>query len=300
MTEKDDRERDSDDSKLLDGDISRRGVAASILGLGGATLLTSGARGHSSRSRRWQQDVDAQGHHLYNLGELELQDSPGVIRDLAGQNLTIDDGVLHSESSSAWEDTDSDGLLEAPDSDGIDVETAKAERISQSVGENKGTERVLLDSYEDNDDSTKFDFEIDELPDYDIYELKYIVWNIGDGGLRRPNLNMQIQGDSSGGYETKFNDGSDQASPNWWVIANLGGTTVTHGKVTIRGGSPPNDGPARYVYANFEGGGGQYENNPNPVDGVYKNRIKSVNQLRIFSRVNVVGKLALWGENLAI
>ncbi|MCL7417737.1 MAG: hypothetical protein M8354_07860 [Halalkalicoccus sp.] len=70
-----------------------------LAGVAGAGLLAGGAGQASAsgkpRGRPWNRDVDARGHALQDLGALEMADSE-AITDFAGENLSIDDGVLNA------------------------------------------------------------------------------------------------------------------------------------------------------------------------------------------------------------
>ncbi|MFC7230908.1 hypothetical protein ACFQMM_04830 [Saliphagus sp. GCM10025308] len=81
-----------------EGTVTRR-AAMALAGVTGAGLL-GGAVGQvgatsNPRPRRWEQDVDAQGHTLSDLGALEMAGSD-PITDFAGEDLTIEDGVLRA------------------------------------------------------------------------------------------------------------------------------------------------------------------------------------------------------------
>ncbi|MFC7212667.1 hypothetical protein ACFQO4_01050 [Saliphagus sp. GCM10025334] len=83
-----------------DGTVTRR-AAMALAGVTGAGLL-GGAVGqvgatNNPRPRRWEQDVDAQGHTLSDLGALEMAGSE-PITDFAGENLSIESGVLRATS----------------------------------------------------------------------------------------------------------------------------------------------------------------------------------------------------------
>ncbi|WP_114576436.1 hypothetical protein [Saliphagus sp. LR7] len=87
-----------------DAGVGRR-AAIAALGLGGLGLL-SGRAGAQSRGRGnqpwygWESDVDAGGNDLTDLGALELAATGEAVSDLAGENLAVEDGVLHATGGS--------------------------------------------------------------------------------------------------------------------------------------------------------------------------------------------------------
>lgn len=91
--------------------LSRRGALASLIGLGGLGLGSRRAQARHG-GQHWRQAVDAGGNELFNLGALSMRANSTDITDFAGDNLTIDSGVLHAAGGSI---TISD--------DGTDVQT---------------------------------------------------------------------------------------------------------------------------------------------------------------------------------
>lgn len=79
--------------------LSRRAALAVAVGLGGLGLLSGPAQG-SHRGPHWRNDVDAGGNDLLNVGALSTAANPTAITDFAGDNLAIDDGVLHASAPS--------------------------------------------------------------------------------------------------------------------------------------------------------------------------------------------------------
>lgn len=81
--------------------ISRR-KALGMAGLGGLGILSTQSAAGQQDGRgnqpfyNWREDVDANGHALGDLGSLSMADNPTAIRDFTGENLDIDDGVLHA------------------------------------------------------------------------------------------------------------------------------------------------------------------------------------------------------------
>lgn len=88
-----DREEENSPAKF-----SRRTTVASLLGLSGFSVSNGQTvQATNSNSRPWNQDVDAQGHKLSNLGSLSTANNPDEITDFAGENLSISDsGVLNA------------------------------------------------------------------------------------------------------------------------------------------------------------------------------------------------------------
>lgn len=100
----------SDKNKLT---LSRRSSLASLIGIGGLSLLGSSSvrgagppEGAGPPPKSWKRDVDANGHKLLNLGALTTSDNPSGIKNFAGDNLSIDDnGALNATSSTQpWSD----------------------------------------------------------------------------------------------------------------------------------------------------------------------------------------------------
>jgi len=89
-------------------EMTRRKVMAAA-GMGGLGALLSAGTGtagaaspskQESQARPWNQDVDAQGYNLKNLGALSTSASDATITDFAGENLEVDsDGVLNALST---------------------------------------------------------------------------------------------------------------------------------------------------------------------------------------------------------
>lgn len=129
---------ETDDEADAEPLSSTRREAMGLLGFGGFGF----GRGRSGRGGRgqpfydWQDDVDANGNDLVDLGALSTVDTQTPIRDFAGENLSVDDGVLHADASSAvWADTTGDGLLETPDHEGIDVPAVRTKYVETTASE---------------------------------------------------------------------------------------------------------------------------------------------------------------------
>lgn len=80
-----------------DAGVGRR-AAIAALGLGGLGLLSGRAGAQQGRDNQpwysWEGDVDAGGNDLTDLGALELTTTGEAVSDLAGENLTVEEGVL--------------------------------------------------------------------------------------------------------------------------------------------------------------------------------------------------------------
>ena len=120
----DDRPVDQNKRRLLKFSLSRRGTLASIVGLGGWTLLgsdvtraKSGNSRQGPRPRGWNQDVDAQGHELFNLDSLAMRSNSSKISDFEGSNLSIDAGVLNATDTRT--NVSDDGDLIVPEASDI-------------------------------------------------------------------------------------------------------------------------------------------------------------------------------------
>ncbi|MEF8814783.1 MAG: hypothetical protein V5A55_13335 [Halovenus sp.] len=144
----DDHEEHSD-STPASGFSRRSLLALGALGFGGLTAGSGVVAGDSSEPRPWKQDVDAQGYDLMDLGSVSMSANSTAITDFEGNNLEIDSGTLTTEiddfagdnlsvdsgvlnADPPWEDTDSDGLLETPDYDGIDITDAEIQNLSET------------------------------------------------------------------------------------------------------------------------------------------------------------------------
>lgn len=83
--------------------LTRR-AALALTGITGAGVLAGGAaraggsRNGTTNSRPWNQDVDAQGHSLLNLGELEMAEGGAPICDFEGENLHVGGNGLRASS----------------------------------------------------------------------------------------------------------------------------------------------------------------------------------------------------------
>jgi hypothetical protein len=85
-----------------------RREALALLGIGGLGALTSGSVAAQSRGNgrgtppvyNWQEDVDANGHALSELGSLSMSANATSIQDFTGENLSIKDGVLTAAGGS--------------------------------------------------------------------------------------------------------------------------------------------------------------------------------------------------------
>lgn len=93
-----DRTRDRPDGQGHRLPLSRRGALASLVGLGGLSVLSGSAQA-AHRGPHWRRDVDADGNRLLDLGALAMRDDPTEIADFAGSNLSIDDNVLNARDT---------------------------------------------------------------------------------------------------------------------------------------------------------------------------------------------------------
>ena len=92
-------ERTTDDTEEGGGSSGqlRRTVLGTLLGLGGLGVVGTTPRASAAppKARPWNQDVDAQGNDLFNLGSLAMAANETEIYDFEGENLSIDDGILN-------------------------------------------------------------------------------------------------------------------------------------------------------------------------------------------------------------
>ena len=82
------------------GTNSRRTVLTALLGIGGLSLIGRSSRASASlprKARPWNQDVNAKGNDLFNLGSLAMAANESEITDFEGDGLSIDaDGILNA------------------------------------------------------------------------------------------------------------------------------------------------------------------------------------------------------------
>lgn len=133
-----DESDESGDEKPNDAVTTTRRGALALAGLTGLGLVSrpAAARGGNQPFYDWREDVDANGRTLTNLGALSTVDNPAAIRNLAGQNLSVEDGVLHADvTSDVWTDQTGDGLLETPSHDGISVPGVVTEYVETTTSE---------------------------------------------------------------------------------------------------------------------------------------------------------------------
>lgn len=84
--------------KEASGKFSRR-AAMSVLGLTGLGLVSGRVAAQEQGQQpwyRWDGDVDADGYGLRGLGSLEMDSTSEPIVEFAGENLSIDEGVLNA------------------------------------------------------------------------------------------------------------------------------------------------------------------------------------------------------------
>lgn len=82
--------------------LAAGGVLALLgIGVGSVSAQSESDQGNSGGAvYNWQQNVDANGHELLDLGKLAMTDNPTAITDFAGTNLSIDEnGVLNASFS---------------------------------------------------------------------------------------------------------------------------------------------------------------------------------------------------------
>lgn len=310
--------------------VHRRDVLASLFVTGGL-LSTQNAKAKSP-VRPWQQDVNAHGYNLQNLGSLSTIKNKKDIADFSGKNLFIKDGVLHAEGSginvqkgestvqdvkrvilgdnisitdkgeesitiessseSAWTGSNNN-LLELDDYQGIDVESTKVNQVNFSNRHGEEATKAFLDSYIDDDRGSVFDFDSGSFSTtYDIYTIKYVIWNTS--GVN--TVALRVQDDNDGDYGQLCRDGTTQYGRNRWKIGEVGSDFTVHGEVTVRGGNPPIDDTSTRVSMSNEGGGldgGVAET------GRYLKHVEAVDKINLFTTSKATGKLAIWGENLS-
>lgn len=86
------------------GGLLGRRMTLGLVGLGMLALTPGRANAQPNRGNQpfsnWQQDVDANGHELSNLGGLQFQHDSEVVSSLLGGNLAVDaEGVLSADDT---------------------------------------------------------------------------------------------------------------------------------------------------------------------------------------------------------
>jgi hypothetical protein len=112
------------------GSRSRRTVLGTLLGLGALSVVGTTQRASASppKARPWNQNVNAQGNDLFNLGSLAMAANETEITDFEGEHLSIDDdGVLNATLDA--DATDADTL------DGVDWDDVGGRYLQWNVDE---------------------------------------------------------------------------------------------------------------------------------------------------------------------
>jgi len=153
----------------------------------------------------------------------------------------------------------------------------------------------LIDSYEDTDTGTAFDYDSGVVTVYNFY--KVILQLEGHGGGDTELLNIRVNADSSANYNYQYfrsggggtTSGTSQWGVQWWN--NGTGIFV----IDLRGGNltsaPTNNQPIFHARAGKKG-----------EDGLAAGHLAvdyaDVDQVRIWTASNATGRLRLYGLNL--
>ncbi|MFC7212682.1 hypothetical protein ACFQO4_01130 [Saliphagus sp. GCM10025334] len=175
----------------------------SALGVAGLGLV-SGQVGAQERSRqpwtRWEGDVHADGHDLLALGGLEMAATAERISDFAGQNLSVDEGVLNAD------------VPEPPSTlvDVIDIDDYGADPTGEEPSDDALD--AAIDDLSDGDTLVMTDGEYWFDGEHEIFEDYVTVLGTGS--------KLRVTGVGYGAYAHFISFG------NWTAVSDFGGDTV--------------------------------------------------------------------------
>jgi len=154
----------------------------------------------------------------------------------------------------------------------------------------------LIDSYEDTDDTTAFDYDPGPFPTvYDIYK---VILSLQEQSGSVNNIQIRFQGDDSSNYDTGVSGSADAGTGDTQGIVGVmeGGETIA-GEIWIRGGNmaalPSNPYPV--AKASIATDASLLSSNAWTVLNV---SYETVDQIRIFTVPQATGRLKVYGFNL--
>lgn len=216
------------DSNDTPASVSRRHTLASLLGIGGLSLVGSrvarGAppAGAGPPPRSWNQDVDAQGNRLLDLGALAMSDDTSEIARFEGENLTVD-GSRTLNAIDTHTDVSDGGVLRVPDADDINFG-------SHLTVTDDGGGSVTVDaagsSWEDADDDGLLETDSNGV---EVDTVRTSNLSVGNVGLSVELGSVQtIEGGASrvvvGFDDTAFDDRDEFDTTDHQFVASQDGT----------------------------------------------------------------------------
>lgn len=98
---KEERTTNNPDDSENSSHLARRGVVLGLLGATGLGMVGSQPAAAQS-SRPWNQDVNADGHELMNLGALHMAADSAPITSFETADLSIENGTLRTNVAEGW------------------------------------------------------------------------------------------------------------------------------------------------------------------------------------------------------
>ena len=204
MTERDSSSKTAESSVSSDDLTFTRRTALALLGVGGLGAAMSGNAaaesdrgrghdrgGHGTQTRKWNQDIDARGHDLSNLGSIEVDDVYTAARDADVVVWKDSDGVFHADGRDGQVASGDDVLTvtQAAVDSLTDGRTSKEKVVVVSPGVATGeTSMIDLPSY------TVLDIPVEIHVPYPSSgrsaDVSYVVHADGSDHIEVPHLNV--------------------------------------------------------------------------------------------------------------